>query len=62
MIKRGITLKLSLNEKRGYFRETEDEALMEKVDKNGNVVGFSTLKVSDLQDKPLSISLKSHVG
>lgn len=58
----GDYLEVLFERKEGYFRETEDDALMEKVDKNGNVIGFSILKVSALQNEPLSISLKSHVG
>jgi uncharacterized protein YuzE len=60
--KEGDYLEVLFDRKEGYFRETEEDALMEKVDKNGNVIGFSILKVSALQDKPLSVSLKSHVG
>ena len=60
--KEGDYLEVLFERKEGYFRETEDDALMEKVDKNGNVIGFSILEVSALQDKPLSISLKRHVG
>jgi uncharacterized protein YuzE len=42
----------------GYFQETENDAVMEKVDKDGNIVGFSVLNVSSLsQIKPLSVSL-----
>lgn len=60
--KEGDYLEVLFERKEGYFRETADDALMEKVDKNGNIIGFSILKVSALQGKPLSISLKSHVG
>lgn len=60
--KEGDYLEVLFERKEGYFRETEDDALMEKVDKNGNVIGFSIMKVSALQDKPLSVSLKSHTG
>ena len=60
--KEGDYLEVLFERKEGYFRETEDDALMEKVDKNGNVIGFSIMKVSTLQDKPLSVSLKSHTG
>jgi len=60
--KEGDYLEVLFERKEGYFRETEDDALMEKVDKNGNVIGFSILKVSALQDKPLSVRLKSHTG
>ena len=48
--------------KAGYFRETENDAVMEKVDEEGNIIGFSILKVSALKEKPLSIDLKSHVA
>jgi uncharacterized protein YuzE len=60
--KEGDYLEVLFERKEGYFRETEDDALMEKVDEGGNVIGFSILKVSALQDKPLSVSLKSNVG
>lgn len=43
----------------GYFRETESDAVMEKVDKEGNIIGFSILKVSSLsQERPLPVNLK----
>ncbi len=32
----------------GFFRETSSDAVMEKVDLQGNVIGFSILKVSAL--------------
>jgi len=36
---------------------------MGKIDKDGNIIGFSILKVSILQkQKPLSIRLKSHIA
>jgi len=42
----------------GYFRETENDAVMEKVDAQGNVIGFSILKLSSLgQRPPLSVLL-----
>jgi len=44
--------------KAGYFRETENDAVMEKVDEEGNILGFSILKVSALKErKPISVSL-----
>jgi len=46
----------------GYFRETENDAIMEKVDEEGNVIGFSILKISALKEqKPLSVRLGSPV-
>lgn len=59
----GDYFEVLFEQKAGYFRETENDAVMEKVDEDGNIIGFSILKVSALKEqKPLSISLKSHVG
>jgi uncharacterized protein YuzE len=33
----------------GYFRQTADERVMEKVDAKGNVIGFSILGVSSMR-------------
>ncbi|MBU4077339.1 MAG: DUF2283 domain-containing protein [Euryarchaeota archaeon] len=53
-------LEVLFEKKAGYFRETENDAVMEKVDKKGNVIGFSIMKVSALKEnKPLSVSLKN---
>ena len=41
----------------GYFRETSNDQVMERVDKRGNILGFSILKVSSLQPEPLEIEL-----
>jgi len=60
--KEGDYLEVLFERKAGYFRETENDAVMEKVDEEGNVIGFSILKVSALKAKPLSIDLKSHVA
>jgi uncharacterized protein YuzE len=52
-------LEVLFERKAGYFRETDNDAVMEKVDKEGNVIGFSIMKVSALkQEKPLSVTLK----
>nr|MDO8081907.1 DUF2283 domain-containing protein [Candidatus Freyarchaeota archaeon] len=58
--KEGDYLEIIFERKEGYFRETENDAVMEKVDNEGNTIGFSILNVSALKDKPLSISLKEH--
>ncbi len=59
----GDFFEVLFKQKAGYFRETENDAVMEKVDEDGNIIGFSILKVSALKEqKPLSISLKSHVS
>jgi len=52
-------LEVLFERRAGYFRETGNDAVMEKVDKEGNIIGFSIMKVSDLkQRKPLSVTLK----
>lgn len=61
--KEGDYLEVMFEQKAGYFRETGNDAVMEKVDNQGNIIGFSVLKVSALQDqKPLSVILKSNVA
>jgi uncharacterized protein YuzE len=60
--KKGDYLEVLFERKAGYFKETENDAVMEKVDEKGNIIGFSILKVSALRDKPLSIDLKSHIA
>jgi uncharacterized protein YuzE len=56
--KEGDYLEVLFERKAGYFRETENDAVMEKVDEEGNIIGFSILKVSALkEEKPLSVSL-----
>ena len=53
----GDYLEVLFEKKKGYFRETENDAVMVKVDEQGNVIGFSILKVSALGDHPLAVSL-----
>ncbi len=57
----GDYLEVLFESKKGYFRETENDAVMEKVDEEGNIIGFSILKVSRIKEKPISISLKSRI-
>jgi hypothetical protein len=55
----GDYLEVIFERKKGYFKETENDAVMEKVDGKGNIIGFSVLKVSALKGKqPLSVTLK----
>jgi uncharacterized protein YuzE len=59
----GDYLEVIFERKAGHFRETENDAVMEKIDEEGNPIGFSILKVSALKEqKPLSISLKSRAA
>ena len=42
----------------GYMRETDNDALMERVDERGNILGFSILRVSRIEkQKPLVAEL-----
>ncbi len=53
----GDYLEVMFDRKPGYFRETKSDQVMEKVDKDGNVLGFSILKVSKIRRKPLQVAL-----
>jgi uncharacterized protein YuzE len=53
----GDFLEVIFDQKPGYFRETANDQVMEKVDEAGNVLGFSILKVSALKEAPLQIVL-----
>jgi uncharacterized protein YuzE len=56
-------LEVLFDRRAGYFRETENDAVMEKVDTDGNIVGFSILKISSLSKQhPLSVSLKNRLS
>jgi hypothetical protein len=58
--KEGDFLEVLFDCKKGYFRETANDAVMEKVDGKVNVIGFSILNVSVLNEQsPLSVRLKA---
>ncbi len=47
----------------GYMRETENDAVMERVDLEGNLLGFSIMAVSQLaKSKPLIAELLAGKG
>ncbi len=54
----GDFLEVIFEQKPGYFRATENDQVMEKVDEEGNIIGFSVLRVSSLKKAPLEISLR----
>ena len=61
--KKADFLEVIFERKKGFFRETTNDAIMEKVDMKGNVIGFSILQVSTLaKRKPLSVTLKKQVA
>ena len=55
----GDFLEVTFEQKEGYFRETASDQVMEKVDMDGKVIGFSILKVSALKSHPFEIELAS---
>lgn len=53
----GDYLEVIFDQKPGFFRETASDQVMEKVDQEGNLLGFSVLKVSALRMTPLEVAL-----
>ena len=53
----GDYLEVTFEQKEGYFRETTHDQVMEKVDSEGNVLGFSILKFSALKQMPIEVAL-----
>ena len=53
----GDFLEVMFDAKPGIFRETDSDQVMEKVDEEGNVIGFSILQVSTIREKPLDVAL-----
>ena len=53
----GDYLEVIFEQKEGYFRETASDQVMEKVDAQGNVLGFSILRLSALKKEPLEVAL-----
>ena len=50
-------LEVLFDDREGFFRETKNDQVLEKVDAQGNVLGFSVLKVSALTKSPLEVTL-----
>ena len=56
-------LEVTFSDAPGYMRETENDAVMERVDQSGRLLGFSILAVSQLaKSKPLIAELSSGTG
>jgi uncharacterized protein YuzE len=53
----GDYMEVILDQRPGYFHETENDQVMEKVDAQGNVLGFSVLKLSSVKKTPLEVAL-----
>jgi uncharacterized protein YuzE len=53
----GDYLEVMFEQKPGYFQATDNDQVMQKVDDDGNVLGFSVLNVSSMGQKPLDVAL-----
>ena len=53
----GDFLEVIFDQYEGYFRETDDDRVMEKVDAKGNILGFSIIGVKSLTGSPLEVTL-----
>jgi hypothetical protein len=53
----GDCLEVMFDQRPGCFRETGNDQVMEKVDEQGNVLGFSVMRVSRLSKAPLELAL-----
>jgi len=53
-------LEVRFSDAAGYEKETRNDAVMERVDNNGNIIGFSILGVRRfMKEKPLEADLVS---
>jgi uncharacterized protein YuzE len=51
-------LEVLFDQREGFFRETTNDQVMEKVDSEGNILGFSVLRLSALTQAPLELVLQ----
>ena len=50
----GDFLEVTFSDKVGYMRESSHDAVMERVDQEGNILGFSVMRVSQFKkERPL---------
>lgn len=53
-------LEVRFSDAAGYMKETKHDAVMERVDSQGNIIGFSILGVTRFRkDKPLETELST---
>jgi hypothetical protein len=56
--KEGDFLEVLFSDRPGYMRETASDALMERVDKDGNLLGFAVMNVTQLAaETPITAEL-----
>ncbi len=59
----GDFLEVLFSDKPGYMCATNHDAIMKRVDEQGNILGFSIMQVSQLtSEKPLMAELVSEVA
>jgi hypothetical protein len=59
----GDTLEVLYSDQEGYMRETDNDAVMERVSEDGKLLGFLVLNVSTLaKEKPLVAELLAEAG
>lgn len=57
--KEGDFLEVLFSDAPGYFEQSENDSLMERIDSEGNFLGFSILGVSSFtKEKPLNAVLE----
>lgn len=54
----GNYLEVIFDQKEGYFRETENDSIMARVDVDDNILGFSILKFSSITSRPIEFRLQ----
>ena len=53
----GDYFEVTFDQRPGYFRETQSDQVMEKVDDQGKILGFSVVRVSAMKTNPLEVAL-----
>ena len=57
----GDSLEVQFRDAPGYMRETANDAVMERVDQQGRILGFSILGVSRFRkERPLEVELAAY--
>ena len=54
----GDYLEVLFSDLPGFMRETDNDNMMERIDENGNIIGYSILGISNIKDnKPIYAEL-----
>jgi uncharacterized protein YuzE len=55
-------LEVIFQRRKGFFRETKYDDILEKIDTKGRVIGFSILNVTKARRKPVDVQLTAPVA